>query len=33
MDQPLICELNFALIPETELATRHITFSRHSRAC
>jgi len=29
MDQPLICELNLALIPRTELASRHITFSRH----
>jgi hypothetical protein len=29
MDQQLICELNLALIPETELASRHITFSRH----
>ena len=28
MDQQLICELNLALIPETELASRHITFSR-----
>ena len=28
MDQPLICELNLALIPETDLAGRHITFSR-----
>ena len=29
MDQQLICELNLTLIPETELASRHITFSRH----
>jgi hypothetical protein len=29
MDQQLICELNLALIPGTELASRHITFSRH----
>jgi hypothetical protein len=29
MDQQLICELNLALIPETELASRHITFSKH----
>ena len=29
MDQQLICELNRALIPETQLASRHITFSRH----
>jgi hypothetical protein len=29
VDQQLICELNLALIPETELASRHITFSRH----
>jgi hypothetical protein len=29
MDQQLICELNLALIPEAELASRHITFSRH----
>ena len=28
MDQQLICELNLALIPETELASRHIAFSR-----
>ena len=28
MNQQLICELNLALIPETELASRHITFSR-----
>jgi hypothetical protein len=28
MDQQLICELNLALIPETDLASRHITFSR-----
>jgi len=28
MDQQLICELNLALIPQTELASRHITFSR-----
>ena len=28
MDQHPICELNLALIPETELANRHITFSR-----
>jgi hypothetical protein len=27
MNQQLICELNLALIPETELASRHITFS------
>jgi hypothetical protein len=32
MDQQLICELNLALIPETELASRHITFSRHMAA-
>jgi hypothetical protein len=29
MDQQLICELNLALIPETELASRHIALSRH----
>jgi hypothetical protein len=29
MDQQLTCELNLALIPETELASRHIAFSRH----
>jgi hypothetical protein len=29
VDQQLICELNLALIPQTELASRHITFSRH----
>lgn len=29
MDGQLICELNLALIPETELASRHIAFSRH----
>lgn len=28
MDQQLICELNLALIPETELASRHIALSR-----
>jgi len=28
MNQQLICELNLALIPETELASRHSTFSR-----
>jgi hypothetical protein len=28
MNQQLICELNLALIPEAELASRHITFSR-----
>jgi hypothetical protein len=28
MDQQLICELNLALIPETELASRHIAFSK-----
>jgi hypothetical protein len=28
MDQQLICELNLALIPQTELASRHIAFSR-----
>ena len=28
MNQQLICELNLALIPETELASRHIAFSR-----
>jgi hypothetical protein len=28
MDQELICELNLALIPETDLASRHIAFSR-----
>jgi hypothetical protein len=27
MDQQLICELNLALIPETDLARRHIAFS------
>ena len=27
MDQQLICELNLALIPVTELASRHITFA------
>jgi hypothetical protein len=27
MDQQLICELNIALIPVTELASRHITFA------
>jgi hypothetical protein len=27
MDQSLICELNLALIPEPELASRHISFS------
>jgi hypothetical protein len=32
MDQQLICELNLALIPETDLASRHITFSRHIAA-
>jgi hypothetical protein len=32
MDQQLICELNLALIPETDLASRHITFSRHMAA-
>jgi hypothetical protein len=29
MDQSLICELNLALIPDIDLASRHITFSRH----
>lgn len=29
MDQPSICELNLALIPDIDLANRHITFSRH----
>jgi hypothetical protein len=29
MDQQLICELNLALIPQAELASRHIAFSRH----
>ena len=29
MNQQLVCELNLALIPETELASRHITFSGH----
>jgi hypothetical protein len=29
MDKQLICELNLALIPETELASRHIALSRH----
>jgi len=28
MDQQLTSELNLALIPQTELASRHITFSR-----
>lgn len=28
MDQELVCELNLALIPQTELANRHIAFSR-----
>jgi hypothetical protein len=28
MDQQLICELNLALIPQAELASRHIAFSR-----
>jgi hypothetical protein len=28
MDQQLICELNLALIPETDLAGRHIAFSK-----
>jgi hypothetical protein len=28
MDQQLICELNLALIPQTELGRRHIAFSR-----
>jgi hypothetical protein len=28
MDQQLICELNLALIPETDLASRHIAFSK-----
>jgi hypothetical protein len=28
MDQQLICELNLALIPETELANRYIAFSK-----
>jgi hypothetical protein len=32
MGQQLICELNLALIPETDLASRHITFSRHMAA-
>lgn len=32
MNQQLICELNLALIPDTELASRHITFSRHLAA-
>jgi hypothetical protein len=32
MNQQLICELNLALIPETELASRHITLSRHMAA-
>jgi hypothetical protein len=32
MDQRLICELNLALIPEAELASRHIAFS-HQMAC
>jgi hypothetical protein len=32
MDQQLKCELNLALIPETNLASRHITFSRHMAA-
>ncbi len=27
MDQQLICELNLALIPVTELSSRHITFA------
>jgi hypothetical protein len=32
MNQQLICELNLALVPETELASRHITFSGHMAA-
>jgi len=32
MNQQLICELNLALIPQAELASRHITFSRHMAA-
>jgi hypothetical protein len=28
MNQQLICELNLALIPQTELASLHIAFSR-----
>jgi hypothetical protein len=32
MDLSLICELNLALIPETELASRHISFS-NQMAC
>jgi hypothetical protein len=28
MNQQLVCELNLALIPETELASRHISFSK-----
>jgi hypothetical protein len=28
MNQQLVCELNLALIPETELANRHISFSK-----
>jgi hypothetical protein len=27
MDQQLICELSLAMIPVTELASRHITFA------
>jgi hypothetical protein len=27
VDQQLICELNLALIPVTELSSRHITFA------
>jgi hypothetical protein len=29
MDHQLTCELNLALIPRTELGSRHIAFSRH----
>jgi hypothetical protein len=32
MDQQLTCELNLALILETELASHHITLSRHMAA-
>ena len=28
MNQQLVCELNLALIPDTELASRHISFSK-----
>jgi hypothetical protein len=29
MDHQLTCELSLALIPKTELGSRHIAFSRH----